>query len=437
MWFKKTFRQILRLHDDPPQRAPLTARSTADNSATSNTIVADATHLQASREPSHDKGSTFGSNSRQSQNTLQISPRIPSSERRIENNTRLPPTNPAVQPARPSLDNHLAPKRHESGLVKTGTQLVSDKVDCVVVLIYNGKRHRALDDRIWWLDKSQYGHFDYAAMRWLRDWGVPDSKQLYRKSGRCRLIRQEDSREFDSGILENEEQWSEVLPYLVTSFVSKHPYVRFYLEILWEYSDLSINKVENERYAITVRRVIHDKLKPNWQNQKFIPRKDLDEILSDSTVKELINSDRSLNDIQNLGKDQFTQEVVLDASRLLAICVYVDLPLACLYELIQLGYHDIHLPLTELHCPKGMYEVNFGNFVIWQGAFIAHEFEDDRGRPVHRKLPDAVVLPIIFNEKDDLLGEGGFGWVYKVHIDPDHHLFSVVSLLLYAFSSRS
>ena len=393
----------------------------------------DGTHLDGNGEPPHDEGSSLRNNSNRNQNLSQTSQRTPSIDRRNETNTHLLPPSSTFQPVQPSADNHLAPVRQESGFVKTGSQLVSDKVDCLVILVYKGERHRAIDDRIWWLDKSQYAYFDYAAMRWLRDWGVPDSKQLYRKSGRCRLISHADSREFDSGILENEEQWSEVLTYLITSFVSKHPYVRFHLEIVWEYSDFSINKVENERYAVTVRRVIHEKLQRNWQKEKFIPRKDLDEILSDSTVKELINSDRSLNEIQDFDKDKFTQEVVLDASRLLAICVFVDLPLACLYELIRNGCLDVDLPLTEIHCPHGMYEVNFGNFVLWQGAFIANEFEDDRGRPVHRKIPDAVVLPITFNEKDDLLGEGGFGWVYKVHIDPDHHLFSVVSLLYHSF----
>lgn len=307
---------------------------------------------------------------------------------------------------------------------------MSDKVDCVVILVYDGKQHRADElDRIRWLDKSQYAYFDYAAVRWLRDWGVPDSKQLYRKSGRCRLISHENHCEFDSKILEKEEQWSEVLPYLITSFVSKHPYVKFHLEILWEYSDLSINKIENEPYAETVRKVIHEKLKSNWEGHKFIPRKDLVEILSDSTVKELINSDKSLNKVQDLDKDKFIQEVALNASRLLVICVYVNLPLACLYELIRQRLFDIDLPLTEPHCPQNIYEVSFSNFVLWQGAFIAHEFEDDEGRPKHRKLADEVVLPIICNKKEDLLGEGGFGMVYKVRIDPDHHLFSVVSCL--------
>lgn len=429
MGLMKTLRKFLHLHDERPSRAPLIKHPATDHLATSNPIaIPEVRDLQVIREPSQ-PGSIRRSNSRISQNTIRGSQRTPSSDRRGENDAHLSPNSPVPQPARSLLDTHIAPRALESGLVQTGTQIVSDKVDCVAILVYNGKRHRAIEDRIWWLNKSEYAKFDYAAVRWLRDWGVPDSKQLYRKSGRCRLISHGDGREFDSRILENEEQWSEALPYLVTSFISKHPYVNFYLEILWEYSDLTINKVENEKYAKTVQKVIDGKLKPNWKDIKFIPRKDLDEILSESTVKELINSDRSLNEIQNLDKDKFTQEVVLFASRLLAICVYVDLPLACLYELIQQGRLDIHLPLAEPHCPNGTYQVNFRNFVRWQGAFIAHKFEDDGGRPKHRKIADEVVLPIMFNKKEDLLGEGGFGWVYKVHIDPDHHLFSVVSLV--------
>jgi hypothetical protein len=427
MGVTKTLRKIFHLHDERPSRALLIKRPTTDHLATSNPIATpEFGDLQVTREPSQD-GSIRRSNSRRSQNTIRRSQRTPSSDCRGENDAHLSPSSPTPHPARPSPNNHIAPRALESGLVQTGTQVVSDKVDCVVILVYNGKRHHALEDRIWWLNKSEYAKFDYAAVRWLRDWGVPDSKQLYRKSGRCRLINRKDSLEFDSGILEKEEQWSEVLPRLITSFVSKHPYVKFYLEILWEYSDLTINKVENEKYSKTVQKVIDGKLKPNWKNIKFIPRKDLDEILSESTVTELINSDKSLNEIPNLDRDKFIQEVVLFASRLLAICVYVDLPLACLYELIRQGRLDIHLPLAEPHCPNGTYQVNFRNFVYWQGAFIAHKFEDDGDRPKHRNIADEVVLPIMFNKKEDLLGEGSFGWVYKVHIDPDHHFFSVVS----------
>jgi hypothetical protein len=426
MRLKNALRKFFRV--GPAQRAPSATQLTADCAAESSSAAIQPPLLDPVTDLLVDGASTTNANSRQNRNSFGTQQRTPSSDRRAEGTTHLSLQTTAVRDAQPPVDSHHTPVLQEPDFIKTGSQIVSDKVDCIVTLVYDGKPHCAHElDQIHWLEKSEYARFDYAVNRWLRDRGVPDSKQLYRKSGRCSLVSDDDKREFDSKILENEGQWSEVLPYLITSFVSKRPYIKFHLEIFWEYSDLSINKVDNEAYADTVRRVIHEKSKLNWENQRFIPRKDLVEILSDSTVKELINSDKSLNKIQGLDRDKFIQEVTLEASRLLAICVYVNLPLACLYELTQRGLSDLDLPLKEMHCPNGVYQVSFSSFVLWQGAFMAHVFENDGRRPKHRKLADEVVLPIICNKDEDLLGEGGFGMVYRVHIDPDHHLFSVVS----------
>jgi hypothetical protein len=432
MRLPKGFRKFLHLHDDRPQPALLPNHTRADKPVTSNTIVPDGAYRRASERLSQGEGNRPRSISQQSRNTLQMSQRTLSSDRRTERNTYLSPSISTAQPGRQYVDSHIAPIPHESGLVKTGTQLVSNKVDCVVVLVYEGKAHRAIEERIWWMDKSQYAQFDYAADRFLRDYGVPHHKQLYRKSGQCSLIGYDDKgREFkfDSRTLENEEQWFEVLQILITSFVSKYPYVKFHLEIYWEYSDVTINRVEHERYAVTVRNVINGKLRANWQKQNFIPRKDLDEIMSKSTISELINSDTSLNHLSRAEKDTFINDVVLDATRLLAVCVFVKLPLACLFELMAKGCKDTDMPLTKDHCPHKTYNTDFGFFLNYQGGFIAHQFETNDGRPKHDKIPDDVVVPITFDGDEPILGEGGFGVVYAVRIDPDHHVLSAVSRL--------
>lgn len=310
---------------------------------------------------------------------------------------------------------------------RNGPQLLPYEADCVVNLVYGGEEHRALERRIWWQENTKYAELEHASIQWLQEHlSIPETTHLYQKSGICRLINCEQQSEFASRILENEEQWSEVLSDLITSFVPKHAYVKFRLEFLWKYSGLSIQRVSDEEYATTVRNAIHSKFQTNWQDQKFLPRKDLLEIFSENTIRELINDDKSLGRIANLDVDSFVQDISDDACRLLAICVWAKLPLECLYRLMAQGYIDVHLPLKKSHCPNG-HEVDFENFRTWQGSFIAHAFQDDRGRPEHLSLPREVVVPIMFNETIDLLGEGGFGRVYKVQIDPDHHLFSVVS----------
>jgi serine/threonine protein kinase len=307
-------------------------------------------------------------------------------------------------------------------LVSYGSGLLSNKVKCDVILVYNEKEYHDLkDSTIEWLDPSQYKSFDKASIRVLREHGIPEIKQLYRKSGRCRLINDDNHREVESRILEDERQWSEVLQLLITSFFRANPYVPFHLEIRWEYSDLAIGKVEGERYAITVQRAIEKKLKRNWQDDEFVPRKDLVEIFSESTIKELINNDRSIQ-LSSDDKEKFIEDVTYCATRLLAVCVYADLPLACLYHLIRHEHKDIDLPLTPLHCPEEAYSKKFRDLLKWQCGFIAHEF--DKGRPKHRQLKDKIIVPIMFDKVQDKLGEGGFGMVYKVYIDPDHHFFS-------------
>lgn len=307
----------------------------------------------------------------------------------------------------------------------SGSELAPYRVKCHFALIYAGKEYKDLEDRyIIWQNPLQYTAFNDAADRCIREHGVPESTQLYRKSGVCRLVNDANGQEFESRILESEEQWVEVLPLLVMSFCSRHPYVAFHLEIRWEYSDLSINKVKGQRYAVTVQTVVRSKMKQNWDRKKFLPRKDLDQIFSESTIKELIHEDKSLNGLTPSGKQNLLDNIIADASRLLGVCICVDMPLACLYHMMDAGFKDTSLPLTDPRCAKEEYINKFEDLQLWQGSFIAHEFHDDHGMPKHRQLKDEVVVPLFFDKDNDRIGEGGFGEVYKVKIDADHHSFS-------------
>ncbi len=331
---------------------------------------------------------------------------------------------PAVDfPTPPYVSQQTSPS-----LPSTTSNLPSEKVRCNFTLVHNNKTYQDLKDcEVHWVGKSEYQRWDTAATQCLRGHGISGDKYLYRKSGRCSLVREDSEVDVDCKILENERQWSEVLYLLVSTFCSKSPYVPFRLEIHWEYADLSIKRNPHQKFATAVQLAIRDKFRKNWRGKKFIPRGDLDAIFSRDTITELINADRSLDDVKNLDKATFAEDVIRDASRLLALCVYVELRLDCLYRLIQQGCKDTSLPLTEPQCPKEVDRVRFENLIQWQGAFIAHKFTIDRDGPEHRQIPDEVVMPITFNRDTDKLGEGGFGEVFRVHIDADHHRFTAVS----------
>jgi hypothetical protein len=315
----------------------------------------------------------------------------------------------------------------DTALDQAGFQLLSPQYRCNVIVDYGGESFLAFEVQVLWMERSSYKQLEDRVDQWFRERGTPGLKHRYQKSGTCRLLRHDSNRAFDIQVLESEDHWSTFVPRLINSFVHQNPYVKFHLEIRWAYSDLSFDRSDGKLFAEVIRHAIHVKLRPNWQNKNFIPRKDLDAIFSESTIEELINSDDTLRHFSAQGKEALAREAFLHCSRLLAVCVYVKLPLACFADLVSKGTKDTYLPLTDQDCPNSKYGIDFTNLVVWQGAFIAHNFIHDRPRPKHKELEAGVVVPIIFNEKTDWLGEGSFGTVYKVRIDPDHHEFSAVS----------
>ena len=155
---------------------------------------------------------------------------------------------------------------------------------------------------------------------------------------------------------------------------------------------------------------------------------DLEEIYSESTIKNLIDADQSLVRLSLTADEtaEFLAKINLNATRLLAICIHIDMPLACLYHLIKKDYKDEGLPLSRegQHCPGKEYEVKFDSFIKWQGAFVPYVFVNDEGGPEHVSLSNDVVLPIIYDKEKPSLGKGGFGEVHKIYIHSDHHYFS-------------
>jgi Protein kinase domain len=312
--------------------------------------------------------------------------------------------------------------------IRTSGSQVSPDADFRIIPIYDGKEHsKPHKCKLPWMDPRGFAEVNNVALRLVREHhDVSEDEQLYRKSGRCRLINNETDEVEESRIVENERQWAEAIPQMVMEHVCKPNYDKFHLEIRWEYSALSIRAVNGEKYATTVQTVVHKKLVTNWEDEKYIPCRDLDEIYQESTIKTLVQGDESIERLL-LSADEtneFLEQINLHATRLLAICIHVDMPLACLYQLVKGNYKDEKLPLSrkQKHCPCEEYDFKFENFMKWQGAFVAHKFVSDEGGP--KLLADDVVLPITYDKTEPSLGQGGFGEVKKVYIHSDHHYFS-------------
>jgi Protein kinase domain len=314
-------------------------------------------------------------------------------------------------------------------LINTGQGQVSPRVKCHIIPVYNGKECQPHECTVDWIGSNYFGNVNDAALQLLRDfYNIPETTQLYRKSGRCRLINDKTHEVEDSRIVENRRQWEEAIPQMVMAHLFKTTYDAFHLEIRLEYSALSILEVKGQKYATTVQNVVHEKLVTNWEDEKYIPRRDLDQIYQESTINYLVDEDKSLGKLLLSAEKRmkFLEQINLNATRLLAICIHIDMPLACLYHLVEKNYKDEDLPLSrkENHCPSEEYKVKFESFMKWQGAFVAHIFVNDEGGPKHMLLPDDVVLPITLDQERPSLGHGGFGEVKKIYIHSDHHYFS-------------
>lgn len=233
-----------------------------------------------------------------------------------------------------------------------------------------------------------------------------------------------------------EEQWSDVLHLIVAEFVTTpgNQHAKFHLEITWTYAAVDERTAE-EKYSKKIADLIDSRMKTNWQKKKFIPQKDLSTIISMNVVQHLVDQDDSLKDLEDasLGdgprfdKKKFIEDAYLSHGRLLALCVYEELPLICLWQMLYVQKPPVTLPLEASDIPRAAEKRKFDNLIIKQWYFTAHQFPKPDDAKVHCTcLDDGKVLPLEPCGEVKPIGAGGSKVVYKVQIPPGHHRFTEV-----------
>ena len=143
-------------------------------------------------------------------------------------------------------------------------------------------------------------------------------------------------------------------------------------------------------------------------------------------------------------KDDFIRKVQSKGMILLAmwICECRDLRLSCIRKILNTDYCDAKLPDKplsdkDLCCHTGQCDQDFNNALVEkQGIYVAAKFKPGDRREFHRH----TVVPLHFypRNKDNndtrpdkdraFCGEGSYSKVYRVRLDPNHHMLARVSV---------
>ena len=303
-------------------------------------------------------------------------------------------------------------------------------------------------------DPNSYREIEEIAERHVRNQcaAALASKELNFRNGKCTVVGDEDYK--DSQALISLDDWKDICTVLINLWTSDY-HRTLHLDIFREYYALQTKVVGTANFANTKRKEIHSLMHRALDDRRYIPRTDLLRVTSKDMIRQIIIED-PLTFERSDEREAFIQRVQQKASRLLAMCVYANLPMRCLGKLLENGLDDDKHPLQDGDCCHPDCEIEFHTMVQQQGAFRAAEFwhigEHQRFDPhtvlpmaFHPKLQDGLdPLPEeMENESEEeeirdnqdnsakrkaYCGSGAYSNVYRVRIDANHHRLSRVSI---------
>ena len=303
--------------------------------------------------------------------------------------------------------------------------------------------HRSDVFNIRWQKPSEFGNVKKAAERLLQDKGLyvehDPSTRLYLQTGSAKLLRTADNAILETCFLDDDRDWQNELQRIILLTLSKEILVDFHLAITWNFVLLKIHRQKDEPLKDAIRDTIETHFRSNFRQQDFLPRKAIETIFDQRTVRDLIYEDKSLSDSlfpqgpsSWARKSEFADHIFNHCIPLLALFIHAKMHLRCLYHLIinteKQKEHPLRdRPLVKEDCPDGERRADFNPLTTMQSKFYAHTFYFEHGkrRRTHDILDEAKVVPVMFNKSEDSskLGKGAFGDVYKARIHAEHHNF--------------
>lgn len=253
--------------------------------------------------------------------------------------------------------------------------------------------------------------------------------------------------------LRSREDWREVNQEIV-GYWKLHTHEQLRLCISRSYFACQDRPTEGKSFAKLKGLEIHDLMKRTWEKKKeYIPHNVLETVISDQTIEYIIKENPP-ESVPHNDQVAFVDRVQAEGRILLAMCVHVDLGVECVKELLDKGWKDSSPPFDEdSYCHEDC-RCKFSNLVQRQGGYRAARFVEGE----HKTLHSHDVVPLHFHQRahanDDVAreviempskqlqnssskdgdvkkaafcGNGAYGDVHCVKMDPNHHSLSKVN----------
>lgn len=191
---------------------------------------------------------------------------------------------------------------------------------------------------------------------------------------------------------------------------------------------LDINLSESEDLWSDIGIFLRKNCQKNWEGALFMIPQTLLEIMSDETMKRVLQT-MGTRPYAISWRTWLLENEIMDYRKILAICLYARLGPSFFALLLIRRFSDKYLPLENEHL-----QTIFSHFKEDRNLEYLQRFRDSQGAflPIrlgltqsHLQLDDSAVLPIQYDPEHNLIGRGAFGEIYSVRIHLDLHQFPV------------
>ena len=282
---------------------------------------------------------------------------------------------------------------------------IPTNIGCTLYTTCDGSAISLVDFKVPYDDSSSYQTVEDIAQEHVKLECAESlsGKSLNFKYGNCTIIGENVEK---IGVpLTTKDDWRDVCT-ILTNYWASDSQRTFHLDIFRDFFSFRSRATSDVSFASIKRSEIQRLMKKASDGRKYIPRTALMRFTSPHNIREIIIRDPRLN-LEAKDKEEFIQTVQQRSSCLLAMCVYADLRMDCLRELLAKKCSDATFPLEDHHCCHLDCEPNFENLLRNQGGFKTAQF-DIIGQ--HQDFDSDVVIPFHYLpvdvDEEDFIREG-------------------------------